>query len=105
MRTTFGFHEDHRGYVVGLSLFFKFQTNAILAMFHLDRQVECTGKDFSGLLEEHSVKQSMRHKGDCRDNAMAESFLGTLKKELLHGGVYSRRDDARLAIFEYIEVF
>jgi putative transposase len=75
------------------------------AMFHSDRGVEYAGKDFRDLLREHRIDQSMSHKGDCWDNAMAESFFGTLKKELLYLGVYSRRDEARLAIFEYIEVF
>ena len=51
------------------------------------------------------MKQSMSAKGNCYDNAVAESFFATLKKELIGGDIYRTRADARAAIFEYIEAF
>ena len=47
----------------------------------------------------------MSRKGDCWDNAVAESFFHTLKVELIHGKTCNNRQDAKMAIFEYIEVF
>jgi putative transposase len=47
----------------------------------------------------------MSRKGNCWDNAVAESFFRTLKEELVHQQHYKNRDDARQSIFEYIEVF
>jgi Transposase and inactivated derivatives len=51
------------------------------------------------------MDQSMSAKGNCYDNAVAESFFATLKKELVSGEVYRTRAEARAEIFEYIEVF
>ena len=48
---------------------------------------------------------SMRRVGDCWDNAVAESFFGTLKRELVDGADWATREDARAAVFEYIEVW
>ena len=47
----------------------------------------------------------MSRRGDCWDNAVAESFFATLKLELIHRQSFRTREEARLAIFEYIEVF
>jgi putative transposase len=47
----------------------------------------------------------MSRKGDCWDNAVAESFFATLKKELIRNHVFDTRDNARAEVFEYIEVF
>jgi transposase InsO family protein len=47
----------------------------------------------------------MSRKGNCYDNAYIESFFATLKRELVHGEKYQTREEARLSIFEYIEVF
>lgn len=47
----------------------------------------------------------MSRKGSCYDNAAAESFFATLKKELVHPRRFATREQARQAIFEYIEVF
>jgi putative transposase len=47
----------------------------------------------------------MGRKGDCYDNAVAESFFSTLKNELVHDRWFNDRDQARSAIFDYIEVF
>ena len=47
----------------------------------------------------------MSKRGDCYDNAVAESFFATLKAALLHRQVWATRDEARQAVFEWIEVF
>ena len=47
----------------------------------------------------------MSRRGNCYDNAMAESFFSSLKNELIHHRSFSTRDEARTAIYEYIEVF
>jgi putative transposase len=47
----------------------------------------------------------MSRKGECLDNAVAESFFGTLKNELIYHEDYKKRTQARQSIFEYIEVF
>ena len=47
----------------------------------------------------------MSRKGNCWDNAVAESFFATLKTELVHGEDWHTRDEARSALFEYIEVW
>lgn len=75
------------------------------AMFHSDRGTEYAGKEYRELLDKHGIEQSMSAKGDCWDNAVAESFFATLKKELIYLTSYSTRAEARQEIFEYIEVF
>ena len=72
---------------------------------HSDRGVQYASNAFQGLLKTCAIQCSMSRKGDCWDNAVAESFFHTLKVELLHGKVYDTRQEAKTAIFEYIEVF
>ena len=60
---------------------------------------------FRDLLKEHKFVQSMSDKGNCYDNAVAESFFHTLKTELVYFESYQTRDEARKSIFEYIEIF
>lgn len=74
-------------------------------IFHSDRGSQYASNDFRKLLENHGVKQSMSRRGDCWDNAVAESFFGTIKKELVHHDDYLTREEARMSIFEYIEVY
>ncbi len=57
------------------------------------------------LRSEYGVECSMSRKGHCWDNAVAESFFATLKTELVHGEDWHTRDEARAALFEYIEVW
>ena len=72
---------------------------------HSDRGVQYACNDFQALLKVHGIECSMSRKGDCWDNAVAESFFHTLKVELIHGKIYDTRQQAKMAIFEYIEVF
>ncbi len=56
-------------------------------------------------LAQHGAVQSISRRGDCYDNAVAESFFHTLKTELVYQQRYRTREEARLAIFEYIAAF
>jgi putative transposase len=72
---------------------------------HSDRGSTYASKDYQQRLIENGLHCSMSRKGDCLDNAVAESFFGTLKTELTDHEDYLTRDQARQSIFEYIEVF
>jgi putative transposase len=72
---------------------------------HSDHGCQYTALAFGQQLQEAGLVPSMGSIGDCFDNAVAESFLATLKVELLHRQIWPTRDAARLAIFEYIEVW
>lgn len=72
---------------------------------HSDRGSQYAAKKYRELLEARGVARSMSRKGDCWDNAVAESFFATLKVELVYRRAFRSRDDARRAIFEYIEGF
>ncbi len=72
---------------------------------HSDRGSQYASEEFQNLLRNHGVQCSMSGKGNCYDNAVAESFFGTLKKELVYFEDYKTRDEAKRSIFEYIEIF
>ena len=74
-------------------------------VFHSDRGSQYTSGEFRELLAEHRVRQSLSRPGQCWDNAVAESFFATLKTELIDRQPWPTRAAARLAIFEFIEVF
>jgi len=74
-------------------------------MHHSDQGVQYACKEYQEVLSGANAVCSMSRKGDCWDNALAESFFGTLKKELIHGEKFETRQQAVSAIFEYIEVF
>ena len=75
-------------------------------MFHSDRGVQYASKDFRKKLKPYKMIQSMSRKGNCWDNAPAESFFSTLKLEEVYAhNKYQTREEARKSIFEYIEVF
>ncbi len=72
---------------------------------HSDRGVQYASHEFQALLKTNGIQCSMSRKGDCWDNAVAESFFHTLKVELIHGKIFNTRQEAKTTIFEYIEVF
>jgi putative transposase len=72
---------------------------------HSDRGIQYTAISFGKRLEEAGVVPSMGRTGTALDNAMAESFIATLKSELVHRRHFPDRDVARSAIFEYLEGF
>jgi putative transposase len=74
-------------------------------VFHYDRGVQYTGGQFRKLAKGHGFIRSMSRKGDCRDNACAETFFKTLRAELIRRKIYRSREEARRAIFEYVEIF
>ena len=74
-------------------------------LHHSDRGVQYASDAYQGLLARHGIAVSMSGQGDCWDNAVMESFWGTLKTERVHQEHYATRDEARRSIFEYIEVF
>ena len=74
-------------------------------LHHSDRGVQYASDAYQHLLQVHGMESSMSGKGDCWDNACAESFWATLKKELVNHEQYATREQARQSIFEYIEVF
>ncbi len=74
-------------------------------LVHSDRGSQYASHLFSKFLAEKSCKQSMSRKGNCWDNAVSESFFGTIKKEMIYHQKFDTRESARKAIFDYIEVF
>ena len=74
-------------------------------MHHTDRGALYGSDDYVQKLKMNNMVQSMSRKGDCYDNAVAESFFSSLKNELVLGKVFESREVARSEIFEYIEVF
>lgn len=74
-------------------------------LHHSDRGIQYTSASYRELLRQHHCQASMSRRANCYDNAHMESFWGTLKAELLAGRTFATRAEARLAIFEYVEVF
>jgi transposase InsO family protein len=72
---------------------------------HSDRGGQYLSATYTGILAQHSAHSSAGKPGTCFDNAAAESFFATLKKELLHRATWPTRQQARTAIFTYIESF
>lgn len=72
---------------------------------HSDQGKPYASARYRQLLNDSAMHCSMSRKGECLDNAVAESFFGSLKNELVHHKDYRTRAEARQSIFEYIEVF
>lgn len=73
-------------------------------LFHSDQGSQYCSNDYQLLLKRYQLVCSMSGKGNCYDNAVAESFFHTLKVELIHGERFTSREQLRRAVFEYIEV-
>lgn len=74
-------------------------------LWHTDRGSQYASESHRKMLKDHGIIQSMSRKGNCWDNAVAESFFHTLKTELIQDYIFSTKEEAKSAIFEYIEVF
>lgn len=74
-------------------------------MHHSDRGSQYTSQGYVALLQQYDIQVSMSQKGDCYDNALMESFFGTLKEECVERQTYQTRAEARNSVFEYITVF
>jgi putative transposase len=72
---------------------------------HTDQGATYTSVAYQHRLAEYGIAASMSRKGNCYDNAVAESFFSTLKNDLVHERDYQTREEARAEIFEFIEVF
>jgi putative transposase len=72
---------------------------------HSDRGAQYTSDDFRNELDKYGIECSMSSRGNCYDNAVAESFFGLLKRERVNRVRYRTRDEARADVFDYIEVF
>jgi transposase InsO family protein len=74
-------------------------------LHHSDRGIQYTSAQYRQILRQYRCEVSMSRRANCYDNAHMESFWGTLKAELLAGRTFATRAQARLATFEYVEVF
>jgi len=74
-------------------------------IWHSDQGSQFVSLAFGQQARAAGIAQSMGSRGDCYDNAVAESFFATLKKELIHGRTWPSKAELRTEVFEYIEVF
>ena len=74
-------------------------------LVHSDQGSQYGSQDYLAFLAEHNLEPSMSRRGNCLDNAVAESFFSTLKKLRIRRRIYATRDDARADIFDFIELF
>jgi len=74
-------------------------------MIHSDQGSQFTGGEWQSFLRKHNLVASMSRRGNCHDNAVAESFFQLLKRERVRRRTYTTRDAARRDVFEYIEMF
>jgi putative transposase len=74
-------------------------------VFHSDRGSQYASADYRSALNSAGIICSMSRKGNCWDNAVAESFFGTLKTEFVHPRIFTTREIAKTAIAEWIEAF
>lgn len=72
---------------------------------HSDRGSQYAAYDYQDMLRRNKIRQSMSRKGNCYDNACAESFFANLKKDIIHGVRFTTRAEAKTKIVEYIEMF
>jgi transposase InsO family protein len=75
-------------------------------IFHSDRGIQYACTEFTTLLESDTrIIRSMSRKGNCWDNAVAESFFKTLKCDIIYGNKFQSIEDAKLEVFKYIEIW
>ena len=104
------------GWAIGERMTGKLVINAFLMAYwsrkpkaglihHSDKGSQYASRDFQKILADFGVIPSMSGKGNCFDNAVTETFFHTLKTELMFDYVFETREEAKSAIFEYIEIF
>jgi transposase InsO family protein len=74
-------------------------------LFHSDRGSQYCSHDYQNMLKHYGLTCSMSRKGNCWDNAVAESFFHSIKTELIYHERYATRENAKQSIFHYIEVY
>ena len=99
-----GLHHDGQLALAALTMALQHHRPPAGVILHSDRGSEFANQLYAEACE-GKVIRSMSGSGNCYDNAMAESFFATLKLEAIHGQVFATRSEARMAIFDYIEVF
>jgi putative transposase len=75
------------------------------ALVRSDQGSQVTSMEWASFLKHHDLEPSMSRRGNCHDNAVAESFFNLLKRERIRRKVYRTRDEARRDVFDYIEIF
>lgn len=74
-------------------------------LIHSDQGSQFTSMEWASFLKHHNLKHSMSRRGNCHDNAVAESFFNLLKRERIRRRTYKPRAEARQDAFDYIEMF
>jgi putative transposase len=74
-------------------------------LVHSDQGSQYSSADYLSFMKEHNLKPSMSRRGNCHDNAVAESFFATLKKRVTRKKIFATRDEAKSEIFNFIEMF
>jgi len=74
-------------------------------LVHSDRGIQYASADFRNLLKKKDFLQSMSRKGNCWDNAVAESFFHTIKTQLIYHRRFHEKDETEQALFSYIEIY
>ena len=74
-------------------------------LIHSDQGSQFTSMDWAAFIRAHNLEHSMSRRGNCHDNAVAESFFSSLKTERTARKAYRTRDQARADVFDYIERF
>jgi len=74
-------------------------------VIHSDQGSQYSSEEWDRFCQQNNLALSMSRRGNCYDNAVAESFFSSLKKERIRKRIYRNHDEARLDIFDYIEVF
>ncbi len=74
-------------------------------LIHSDQGSQFTSMDWASFLRAHNLEHSMSRRGNCHDNAVAESFFNLLKRERIRRQTYKSRAEARQDVFDYIEMF
>ena len=74
-------------------------------LVHSDQGSQFTSIDWASFIRAHNLEHSMSRRGNCHDNAVAESFFNLLKRERVRRRTYKTREDARRDVFDYIEMF
>jgi len=74
-------------------------------LLHSDQGSQFSSHDWQDFLRQHNLMCSMSRRGNCYDNAVAESFFQLLKRERVRNRTYRNREEARQDVFDYIEMF
>ena len=74
-------------------------------LIHLEKDSQFTHMDWAAFIRAHNLEHSMSRRGNCHDNAVAESFFSSLKRERIRRRTYKTREEARQDVFDYVEMF